>query len=175
MRHAKSDWADSSLPDHDRPLNGRGNRDAPRMAAWLIERQSPPSVILCSTAKRTRETLALMVELWRTNVPDPIDSPPTITFTSELYLASPLSIWQVISRSIDAKGVPKSLLVLGHNPGMESLVSNLSGTELEMPTATIAEFHVPSFQFSLLHSRQLPESGSLKLECFTKPIDVVDS
>ena len=60
MRHAKSSWADEGLSDHDRPLNERGLRDAPRMAALLDEQNSVPDVILCSTAMRAHTTAKIV-------------------------------------------------------------------------------------------------------------------
>ena len=60
MRHAKSDWKDSSLTDHQRPLNKRGKRDAPQMAAKLSELGWQPSRVLTSDSQRTMETLDLM-------------------------------------------------------------------------------------------------------------------
>ena len=60
MRHAKSDWNDSSLPDFDRPLNARGKKTAPVMGQWLIEHDLVPELILSSTAYRARETTELV-------------------------------------------------------------------------------------------------------------------
>ncbi|MFY8201813.1 MAG: SixA phosphatase family protein, partial [Pirellula staleyi] len=64
MRHAKSDWADASLSDKDRPLNARGRASATLMAQWMQSHQSVPDVVLCSTALRTRQTLELLTENW---------------------------------------------------------------------------------------------------------------
>ena len=60
MRHAKSSWTDETLSDHDRPLNPRGLRDAPRMAAWLDAQDSVPDLILCSTALRAHTTAQIL-------------------------------------------------------------------------------------------------------------------
>ena len=90
MRHAKSDWGDESLSDHERPLNGRGKRDAPRMAQWLAEIDMTPDLILSSSSQRTRETVALMNQHWSTESP--------VSYDESLYLASPdailYSIWR---------------------------------------------------------------------------------
>jgi phosphohistidine phosphatase len=56
IRHAKSDWEHPALDDHDRPLNARGQRSAPRIGAWLAAQGLAPDAVLCSTARRTRET-----------------------------------------------------------------------------------------------------------------------
>ena len=62
LRHAKSSWKDGSLSDHDRPLNERGKRDAPRMGQILKEQALVPELIISSTAKRARKTAAKMAE-----------------------------------------------------------------------------------------------------------------
>ena len=101
MRHAKSDWDDPTMDDHDRPLNARGRRDAPRMAEWLAQTGAVPEHALCSTATRARETLEGVA--------------PTIptSFKGELYLASP----EVILRVLRAAS-PERQIIIGHNPGI---------------------------------------------------------
>lgn len=132
MRHAKSDWGDESLSDHDRPLNKRGRRDAPRMARWLEASGLVPDVILSSSSERTRETANLMTAEW--------SSEPTILLSESLYLATPSEILHTVrSDACEAR----RLLVLAHNPGMAHLVSQLSGEAVDMPTAAIAVFRIP--------------------------------
>jgi phosphohistidine phosphatase len=131
MRHAKSDWGDHSLSDHERPLNGRGRRDSPRMAQWLSEIDMVPDVVLSSSSVRTRETVALMVEQWSVE--------PVLSFSDNLYHSSAESILAVIrSDACDAR----RLMVVAHNPGMAHLVSSLSNRLIEMPTAAIAIFQL---------------------------------
>lgn len=134
MRHAKSDWAESGLPDHDRPLNARGRRDAPEMARWLEHHCGVPDVILASTAIRVAETLERMLKHWKHS--------PLVLRSSGLYLASPQTILEHIrNEAVDATGCrPQRLLVIGHNPGMEQLVSSLAGVSTTMPTAAVALF-----------------------------------
>ncbi len=140
MRHAKSDWADAGLSDHDRPLNARGRRDAPIMARWIEEYDAVPTVILASTAKRVAETVERLIKHWKTE--------PLIIASSSLYLASPQTILEHIRcESIDADGKrPRRLLVIGHNPGMEQLVSSLAGVQTTMPTAAVAVFECQPIQ-----------------------------
>ncbi|EMI20588.1 phosphohistidine phosphatase, SixA [Rhodopirellula maiorica SM1] len=129
MRHAKSDWSDGGLSDHDRPLNKRGKRDAPQMAEWLREIDCLPNVVLCSSAVRTRETLERMQSSFGSDV--------VVSYSESLYLASPETISNVIaSDHCDASTV----MVLAHNPGMAYLVSQLAGQMVDMPTAAIAYF-----------------------------------
>lgn len=134
MRHAKSDWSHAGVADHDRPLNSRGRRDAPEMARWLKTHDAIPQVILASTANRVAETLKRMMKHW--------EDEPLLLPSSSLYLASPQTILEHIRcEAVDARGVrPRRLLVVGHNPGMEQLVSSLIGSPTAMPTAAIALF-----------------------------------
>lgn len=129
MRHAKSDWTSESLSDHDRPLNRRGRRDAPKMAAWLADQNRVPNVILISTSIRTKETVALMIDQWKQE--------PITIFTEQLYQASPEEIVRAIH--VDGK-VAGRLMVVAHNPGMTGLVSQFAGEFREMATAAVAVF-----------------------------------
>ena len=131
MRHAKSDWSDGSLSDHDRPLNKRGRQDSPKMAQWLSQIDRVPDLILCSSAARTRETTDLLCNQWL--------SPPTKSISDSLYLASPDAIMYTLANE---GGNAKCLMVLAHNPGMGQLVSVLSNQAIEMPTAAAAVFQV---------------------------------
>jgi phosphohistidine phosphatase len=129
LRHAKSDWTDEGQLDKDRPLNPRGKKAAPEMAHWLEKHNLIPDRILCSTAQRTRETLERMQGVWSAN--------PEIQFIDRLYLASPQTILEEAMRqAADAK----SLLIIGHNPGMEMLATQLSDEPCEMQTCTAVVF-----------------------------------
>lgn len=131
MRHAKSDWGDESLSDHQRPLNPRGRRDAPRMAAWLEENGLVPRLILSSSSERTRQTVELMLPCWAKR--------PHVLFTDELYLAS---VGQMVSTiQLEHEGA-ESIMILAHNPGVSTLVGLLSGQSAELPTAAVAAFEV---------------------------------
>ncbi|MCA9071607.1 MAG: histidine phosphatase family protein, partial [Planctomycetaceae bacterium] len=88
MRHAKSSWKDESLPDHDRPLNKRGKRDAPRMGQLLLEQGVHPDRWLSSTALRARRTAELLAET--------LQFAGEIEFRSELYHAEPEQFLSVI-------------------------------------------------------------------------------
>ena len=129
MRHAKSDWSDSSTPDHDRTLNKRGRQDSPRMAHWLSDQGVRPTKILCSSAQRTRETVGLMCEFWQDEI--------NVTYNESLYLASPESIFQTICTEGERA---ERLMVVAHNPGMSQLSSAMANTSIEMPTAAVAVF-----------------------------------
>jgi phosphohistidine phosphatase len=125
LRHAKSDWTDEGLLDKDRPLNPRGKRAAPEMARWLEKQNLISDRILCSSAQRTRETLELMQAVWSAH--------PEVHFIDRLYLASPQTI---LEEAMGHSGGAQSLLIIGHNPGMEMLATQLSDEPCEMQTCT---------------------------------------
>ena len=126
MRHAKSSWNDDELDDHDRPLNSRGRKAATTMAKILIENDLVPKLILVSSARRTMETVERMM---------PELGSVTVKVVPELYHASPMTILEVLhSHGADAD----PLLVVGHNPGMETTVSNIAGHIVPFPTAALA-------------------------------------
>ncbi|MEM9655455.1 MAG: histidine phosphatase family protein [Actinomycetota bacterium] len=115
MRHAKSDWSDPALADVDRPLNGRGNAAAIRMAAWLADHDLRPDRILCSAATRTRRTVQhLVTGLWL--------DPATVVHRDDLYLADAESWLAAIRTERHAA----TLLLCGHNPGCDELLELLS-------------------------------------------------
>lgn len=134
MRHAKSSWDDDGVSDHDRPLNARGERSAPQMAALLVAEKLPPDLILSSSALRARSTALAVAEAfgWQ----------PELRLTQALYMADPARILAEIARVPAEVGC---LLVVGHNPGMEDLVSDLSLMRQAMPTAAVARFSVKSW------------------------------
>ncbi|UWQ16285.1 histidine phosphatase family protein [Jannaschia sp. M317] len=107
MRHAKSDWHDPLQDDHDRPLNRRGRESAPKIGRWLRDMGHTPDLILCSTAKRTRETRALLG----------FDDTPTVDLDA-LYLADA----NMILAQATGAGA-QTVMVVGHNPGMAEAAS----------------------------------------------------
>jgi phosphohistidine phosphatase len=137
MRHAKSDWNQSGLSDKDRPLNARGNDAAPRMARWLLEQGILPDRVCCSSAVRTRETLDWMLRVFGEAEQA---RRAEIVYFDELYLAPSERILRVANYVWRQFPDEKVLLMLGHNPGMEDFVSELSGQPTSMPTAAIAIF-----------------------------------
>lgn len=115
MRHAKSDWSDGTLSDHDRPLNARGRRAAAKMGAILQRLDVNPDVVLCSTAVRACETLSRVMSAGNFNWP--------IVKEQRLYGAGADAILQVIRQQ---PATSSSILLVGHNPGFEDLVVGLS-------------------------------------------------
>lgn len=138
LRHAKSDWGDEGLPDHERPLNGRGRRSAREVAKTLETQSIRPGAVLVSSAVRTRET----VDGFAAALPDGVK--PSIE--DGLYAASASALLGRLRQLPD--DVP-SVLVVGHNPAIEDLAIALtrpgSSAALEdgMKTATLVGLAVP--------------------------------
>lgn len=148
LRHAKSSWKDSSLDDHDRPLNKRGQRDAPRVGRFLLEQDLVPDTIVSSTARRARETALAVAEASQ--------FPDEVRLTKELYLASPTSYLDVLRVLADSS---THAMVVGHNPGIEDLVGAVTGAPEPMPTAALAVVEIPIESWSDLGP---PPLGTLR-------------
>ncbi len=131
LRHAKSSWENPDWSDFERPLNSHG-LDAARFIGGLIyERNFNPQIIISSPAKRAKQTAVLVKELAEISRP--------ITFEERIYEASPLTLFNLI-REFDEKYA--SVLIVGHNPGFENLVRQLTGETVSMPTAGLAKINL---------------------------------
>jgi phosphohistidine phosphatase len=126
MRHAKSAWGNSGLADIDRSLNERGLKDAPLMGSWLKERGERPSLILCSSALRARETARAIA--------DQLSYPREFMQSeAKLYLASPEQILAVLAAQ---EAGFNHILLCGHNPGITELVNLLCNSHIDnVPTS----------------------------------------
>lgn len=113
LRHAKSAWPD--VADHERPLGPRGLRDAPAAGLWLRDTGCVPSLVICSTARRTRETWALAAAQLGASVP--------VRFDERVYAAEPEELLEVVS---EVPEEVRTLLLVGHNPGLEDLALSLA-------------------------------------------------
>jgi len=114
LRHGKSAWPD--LPDHERPLAKRGRRDAPTVGRWLREASCVPDRVLCSTARRTRET-------WQLMVPELGARPPQPSYQDQIYAANCETLLELARQTEPAVS---SLLIIGHNPGIQDLALMLA-------------------------------------------------
>jgi phosphohistidine phosphatase len=133
LRHAKSSWDDSTLEDHERPLNKRGRKDAPRMGTLVREHNLTPDLIITSDAVRARltaEAVAEKAEYAGEIVTDP-----------RLYLAAPDDIVSVL-RTVPGTTAGK-VMIVGHNPGLEELLARMTGEPEGMPTAALAQIELP--------------------------------
>lgn len=168
LRHAKSAWDDAGLADHERPLSRRGERAAEAMADHIAKKSPRPDLILCSTATRTRQTLAPLVHL--------LTAPaPPILLEKGLYLASEATL---LARLQDAPDEAGTVLLIGHNDGIWRLAEVLAGrgragplTALrdKFPTGALAALEAPIKHWSDL------AAGSAELLAYVRPRDLVPS
>lgn len=128
IRHAKSSWDDSRMKDRDRPLNDRGERDAPAMGQRLRSRGARPTLILSSPAVRARRTAQIIAR--EIGYPQEF-----LQREEELYLASPDQIIEVLSRQESSF---RDVIVCGHNPGLTELANRLTGAGIDnVPTTGV--------------------------------------
>ena len=129
MRHAKSDWSDTSLSDFNRPLNNRGRKAAPFMGNELLKRDKKPDLIMSSPAERAKSTAE--------KVASAVGYKTSIQFEEDFYFGY---IDEIIEAVKQCNQQQNRVLIIGHNPTLESLVASLTGNNdyLRMPTAAIA-------------------------------------
>ena len=167
LRHAKSSWKDTTLDDFDRPLNKRGRDAAKKMARYLMQQHIEPGQILCSSAQRTRETLDRMFKVLPTPIP--------IRFEKGIYMAEAPALLRRLQGLSDSLS---SVLVIGHNPGLEQLALLLAGSgdgdtrnqlAEKFPTAGLAVLVA-----NLEHWSDF-KPGCARLEVFVRPRDLLDA
>lgn len=132
LRHAKSSWDDARLDDHERPLNKRGRKTAPRMGRLLRDEGLSPDAVLSSGAVRAIATARAVCEA--------LGYEGVIDRREELYLAAPGAYLRALEQLPDETERP---LVVGHNPGLEDLLEALCGRSERMPTAALAVVELP--------------------------------
>lgn len=139
VRHAKSSWNNSNLSDHARPLNDRGEQDAPRMGKRLRKRKPQPTIIISSSAVRAETTATLLAEAIGYPVSD-------ITIDERLYGAEPKDVISIIHELDD---VIDCAMLVGHNPTFTDLITTLGRCEIEnVPTCGIAVIKFPTNTWS---------------------------
>ena len=126
LRHAKSDWR-AGVPDRQRPLGGRGRRDAPAVGRWLRDHVGRLDAVVCSPAERARQTWALVAA--------ELGDPPAARFDDHVYGAPPATLLAVVRELPDAAG---TALLVGHNPGVQEFVALLSRQQRDMKTSSVA-------------------------------------
>jgi len=129
LRHAKSSWNDSALADHDRPLNDRGEHDAPRMGTLVRQQRLTPDVIISSDAVRARMTAEAVAEA--------AGYAGAIRLEPLLYGAAADDILVVLRAAPEPNA--ETVMIVGHNPGLEALVRQLTGEPQDLPTAALAQ------------------------------------
>ncbi|MCS7057243.1 MAG: histidine phosphatase family protein [Thermoflexales bacterium] len=129
VRHAKSSWDDPTLPDHDRPLNDRGLRDAPKMGERLAQRGILPDLILSSSAVRALTTAQLIAEKIGYDR-------AAIVVDRRIYGAQVSALLYLIQELDDAY---RQVMLFGHNPELTELAHHFSKDIEDMPTCAIVE------------------------------------
>jgi phosphohistidine phosphatase len=158
LRHAKSSWKNKFLTDEQRPLNKRGHRIAPRMAAYFRQHVPPPTEVWCSPSVRTRATYDYCRQAgWLTEV--------NCTCDERLYEASAA----VLKRLFDASPLATRdcLLVIGHNPGFTDVINDL--TTLHPPLDNVPTSGLAWLQCSCWP----PRTGTVQLKRLIIPKEVV--
>ena len=169
LRHAKSSWDDPKLSDHARPLNARGRKAAAAIRVAMRELGLTPDIVLVSPARRTMQTLEIL---------EPWDETPLIEPMDALYLATAPQMLKLLQAVAETA---RSVLVIGHNPGMHELAMMLVGEQAlrsaddpvrrlakSYPTAALAEFSVPGPWGRL-------EAGRARLVRFVAPKDLPEA
>lgn len=160
LRHAKSDWP-AGVTDSDRPLNERGTGDAPRMGAFMAAAKLLPGLTLISPARRTRDTWQLIASK--------LPQPGEFRVDPGLYAASADAILNIIR---SAAPEIETLLIIGHNPGLETLARSFAASgnpeairriTKKYPTAGLSVIELPANGWK----RIAPPAG--RLEMFVTP------
>jgi len=128
IRHSKSSWADPGMIDFERQLNDRGLKDAPLMAERLLLNQVKIDTMICSSAKRARQTCEAFASVYQF-------PPDQIQFKMELYLAPPERFYKLL------KALPATVnhvALFAHNPGITEFANELSSAKIDdMPTCSV--------------------------------------
>lgn len=127
MRHAKSSWDNAAMSDYERPLNERGLRTAPLMGELIRKKHLQPDLFLSSPAERAKQTAQLVKESAQIK--------SEIVFNEKIYEASVRQLLEIIGEQPESV---KTILLVGHNPGIEGLVKFITGELRAMPTAALA-------------------------------------
>jgi phosphohistidine phosphatase len=161
LRHAKSSWTQPELADHDRPLAGRGRRAAKAIARLMDEHDVAPQLVLCSTARRVRETFERI---------EPALGDPTVSFEPELYGATAEDLLQRLRKVPDGTA---SVLLIGHNPAIEQLALALARPS-RLRSEMAAKFPTAALATLALSGAKWKELGPVRTEVvgFVRPRDL---
>jgi phosphohistidine phosphatase len=142
FRHAKSSWDSGASDDFSRPLNKRGEKDVPRMGKWMRREGLVPEHVISSPAMRARQTAVDLCQAMGSDT-------NAIHFEQNLYLADVDTLVEVIATAPEEAN---SIMLVGHNPGLEELVEYLVPETVELfhgkllPTATLCIIELNSWQ-----------------------------
>ncbi|MBW2363440.1 MAG: histidine phosphatase family protein [Deltaproteobacteria bacterium] len=132
VRHAKSSWKDEGQTDFERPLNRRGERDAPEMGRRLSNWAERPTLVVASTARRAQQTTEALIAGWTPR--------PPIVWQPDLYLAS---ADQVLASVLDLDAAHLHVMLVGHNPGLMDFANRFGDAGLEsLPTCGVVRLRL---------------------------------
>lgn len=137
LRHAKSSRKDESLPDFERPLNGRGKQAAEKIGRYLKRELIVPELVLSSPAARARETIERVAKAAKWSV--------EVRYDQRIYEAGGLRLLEVISQIENER---KIVLLVGHNPGIEELLMLLAGESKKVPTGALIKLELKSSKWA---------------------------
>lgn len=168
LRHAKSSWTDPGLDDHDRPLNARGQKSAPLIGRFMREQKLNPDLVLCSPARRARETWKLVSAELR--------SSPRLLMEDGLYdFGNGGRILDTVRAKADTA---KTVLVVGHNPSIERLAQRLIGKGDAKLRKRLAEKYptgaLAAISFDAKEWKDI-EDGKGTLASFIRPRDLASA
>ncbi len=161
MRHAKSSWANSGITDFERPLNKRGYKVAPQVAEFIHAQGLTPDLVVSSPARRARTTAEIFVEHCDGMSLDQL-------VLEDSFYHAPARVYREYLTQFSEPEV-ETLMFVGHNPGMESLIEQLGGDWEPMPTAAVAHFELKVDSWSELTG---PIKAQLKNFWRPKEIDI---
>jgi len=137
LRHAKSNWDDADLSDHERPLAKRGTKNATEMGRYIADNGLRPELVVSSDSVRTRATVSLMLA-------ELAAPPPEVIYDEKLYLARPATLIERLRKMGQGRS---HVMLVGHNPGLHALALSLTGNgdrkalqkmAMKFPTAALA-------------------------------------
>lgn len=163
LRHAKSAWDTDATSDFARPLAKRGNKDAPRVGEWMYREGLVPDLVISSPAERAKQTTLKVCKS--------LDfKKKKIQWEDQVYAAGVTELLRVLARCPRDAG---TVLLVGHNPGLEDLVLHLAGDEVDepadgklLPTAALARLEMPEDWSDL-------DTGCAQLVAITRPRTLV--
>ena len=158
LRHAKAENGSAGSPDFDRALNDRGRKEAQAVGVFIREQNLGLDLVLSSTAKRARETTELILASANLAV--------DVRYDQRIYEAGPLRLLEVVSQIEEERS---SVLLVGHNPGIEELLQLLTGCLEHMATGTLAKIDLKAVGWSEV----VEEKGSL--DWIVKPKNLADA
>jgi phosphohistidine phosphatase len=139
FRHAKSDWHDARARDFDRPLNKRGRIGAALMGAHIRDEGTRWERVIASPAVRVAQTIEFAAEAARSRIP--------VNWDRRIYLASSATLLDLLR---EQQGDPASILMIGHNPGLEDLIFDLVPDDGSSPLRETVEAKFPTAAFAIL-------------------------